>query len=108
VCQRLWNEFAKSHSLSDQDAKTKVKNILNCFLHFYLFQSLHPEVLFDLIKFLITSFTEDDIETLIFLLHNVGLQLRKADPVHLSQIIDLFVQKKNSFMAETKLEQNML
>jgi hypothetical protein len=32
------------------------------------------------VKFLLNSFREDDIETLLFLLHNIGLQLRKADP----------------------------
>lgn len=60
-------------------------------------------VIFAFVNYLLTSFREDDIETLIFLLHNIGLQLRKADPDNLKQIIDLFTQKRNSYMIETKL-----
>jgi len=70
-----------------------------------LFQSLHTDVLFSLIKYLLNAFTEDDIETLIFLLHNIGLQLRKSDPENLRQIIDLFTQKRNSYLAEAKLQE---
>ena len=104
VCQRLWKEFSASHSSTDDLEKTKVKNILNCYLHFYLFQSLHTDMLFSLIKFLLNSFTEDDVETLIFLLHNVGLNLRQADPENLKSIIDIFTQKRNSYLAESKLD----
>ena len=70
--------------------KTQMMNILNCFVHFYLFQSLGETYLFDMIRFLITSFTECDIEILIFALHNIGLQLRKKDPESLKNILDLF------------------
>jgi hypothetical protein len=73
ICQRLWNEFSVGHASSSDLERTKVKNILNCYLHFYLFQSLHTDVLFSLIKYLLNAFNEDDIETLIFLLHNIGL-----------------------------------
>jgi hypothetical protein len=38
---------------------------------------------------LLNSFTEGDIEILIFLLHNIGLQLRKADPMALKDILTL-------------------
>jgi hypothetical protein len=38
-------------------AKDRVKNILNCFLHFFLFQSVTPKIMFDLlIKRLLNSF----------------------------------------------------
>jgi hypothetical protein len=43
-----------------------------------------------------SSFTETDIEILIFLLHNIGLQLRKEDPVSLRDLLTLSEQKKNS------------
>lgn len=78
-------------------------NILNCFVHFYLFQSIGENYLFDMIKFLIGSFTECDIEILIFALHNIGLQLRKKDPESLKNVLDLFNQKRNSYFAEKKL-----
>jgi hypothetical protein len=42
-------------------------------MHFFLFQSLTQTLLYDLIRHLMSSFTETDIEILIFLLHNIGL-----------------------------------
>lgn len=51
------------------------------------------------------SFREADIETLIFLLHNIGLQLRKADANALKELLTLCEQKKNSYSAEVKMAQ---
>lgn len=82
----------------------RVKNIMNCLLHLFLFQSIGSELLFDVIRFLLQSFTESDIEVLIFVLHNIGLQLRKKDPASIKSILDIFNQKKNSFMAQQRLE----
>ena len=65
-------------------------------MHFFLFQSLTQTLLYDLIRHLMSSFTETDIEILIFLLHNIGLQLRKEDPVSLRELLTLSEQKKNS------------
>lgn len=53
--------------------------------------------MYDLIKLLLTSFKEADIEILIFILHNVGLKLRKSDPAALRDILLLAEQKKNSY-----------
>ena len=89
VCQKLFNALDECHSHETED-QTKVKNILNCFLHFYLFQSVTESVIFEFVNYLLKSFREDDIETLIFLLHNIGLQLRKADPENLTKIIEAF------------------
>lgn len=57
----------------------------------------------DLIHLLLTSFTESDLEVLIFLLHNIGLQLRKADPEAIRDLIHISEQKKNSYAVEVKL-----
>jgi nucleolar MIF4G domain-containing protein 1 len=81
----------------------KVKNILNCFLHFFLFKSCTGTILFDMIRLLLASFTESDIEILIFILHNIGLQLRKEDPGAIKEIIDMALQKKNSYAVEIKM-----
>jgi hypothetical protein len=54
------------------------------------------------------SFREADVEVLIFLLHNIGLQLRKADPVALRDLLTLADQKRNSFAAEVKMAQATL
>jgi nucleolar MIF4G domain-containing protein 1 len=62
---------------------------MNCFLHFFLFSSLSSKLIFDLINVLLASYTEVDIEILIFLLHNIGLNLRKEDPVGLRELITI-------------------
>ena len=77
--------------------------MLNCFLHFYLFESITASSVFELVRFLLSSLQEMDIEILIFLLHNIGLQLRKSEPDSLKQVLDLFTQKYNSFQAESKM-----
>ena len=87
------------------ESVTKVKNIMNCLLHLFLFQSVASDLLFDVIRYLLTSFTQSDIEVLIFVLHNIGLQLRKNDPASIKQILDLFNQKKNSYHAQLRLDQ---
>lgn len=56
-----------------------------------------------LIQQLLDSFEESDIEVLIFILHNIGLQLRKADPISIRDIIATAEQKKNSIAAEIKM-----
>jgi len=76
-------------SLSADQAKDRVKNLMNCFLHFFLFSSLSSKLIFDLINVLLASYTEVDIEILIFLLHNIGLNLRKEDPVGLRELITI-------------------
>lgn len=87
VARELYNIFIANHS-EDGD-KGKLKNILNCFLHFFIFKSTNGKILLDLIQILMQSFTESDIEILIFILHNIGLQLRKEDPVAIKSIIEM-------------------
>ena len=82
---------------ANESSLIKVKNIMNCLVHLFLFQSVGSDLLFDVIKYLLNSFSESDLEVLIFTLHNIGLQLRKKDPAAIKQILDLFNQKKNSF-----------
>lgn len=77
ICKDLFETFkAEQKQMTqgkDGDQKTKMKNILNCFLHFFLFKGVNGQILFDLIKILMNSFSEGDIEILIFILHNIGL-----------------------------------
>lgn len=86
VISSLYRSFSETHKqVNDANAeelncKSKIKNILNCLLHFFLFKSMTAQLLIDLINKLMNSFTETDIEILIFILHNIGLQLRKEDP----------------------------
>jgi len=86
-----------------QTGKTEIKNILNCLLHFFVFESMTGHLLIDLIRYLLKSFAEPDIEILIFVLHNIGLQLRKEEPTAIKDIIELAEQKKNSYIAHIKM-----
>ena len=83
--------------------KMRMKNILNCLLHLFVFQSMTGTLLVEMIKILIQAYSENDIEILIFILHNIGLQLRKEDPASVKEIIDLQEQKKNTYLAEAKM-----
>ena len=80
----------------EESSVIRVKNIMNCLVHLFLFQTIGSDLLFDVIKFLLSSFTERDVEVLIFVLHNIGLQLRKKDPASVKEILDLFNQKKKN------------
>lgn len=88
-----------------RNQKVKMKNILNCLLHLFVFQSMTGTLLVQMIKILVQSYSENDIEILIFILHNIGLQLRKEDPGSIKDIIDLQEQKKNTYLAEAKMTQ---
>lgn len=99
LCASLLNNHGKLIELESQntsstgeltDYRTKLKNILNCLIHLYLFQSIDCDFLFSVIHHLLSSFTESDIEVLIFVLHNIGLQLRKKDPEAIKGILDSF------------------
>ena len=98
----MFASFKESHAeMTSEDGEAssvvRVKNIMNCLVHLFLFQTIGSDLLFDVIKFLLSSFTEMDIEVLIFVLHNIGLQLRKKDPASVKEILDLFNQKRNSY-----------
>jgi len=108
VVTSLYTQFSEIHTQvksgdGDQTSKSKIKNILNCLLHFYLFKSTTAQLLIDLVKILLESFTETDIEILIFILHNIGLQLRKEDPAQILSIIDMATAKKNTYEASVKM-----
>jgi hypothetical protein len=84
ILQTLWETVQTS------DDSSKVKNIMNCFLHLYLFQSISTKVVYSAVRYLLDRFNESDIEVLIFLFHNVGFQLRKAEPESLKGIIEIY------------------
>ena len=76
---------------------------MNAFLHFFLFHSVNHTLLYDFITLMLSSFREAEIEILIFVLHNIGLQLRKADPAGIRDLLQIVEQKKNSLAVEIKM-----
>jgi hypothetical protein len=59
---------------------------INVFMQIYLFGSITSDLLIFFIDKMLQSFKEDDIDILIFVLHNIGLQLRKEETVKLKEL----------------------
>jgi hypothetical protein len=55
-------------------------------MQIYLFGSITSDLLIFFIDKMLQSFKEDDIDILIFVLHNIGLQLRKEETVKLKEL----------------------
>jgi nucleolar MIF4G domain-containing protein 1 len=70
-------------------------NILQLIAHLYNFKVVHCLLVYDIIKRLIESFAERDIELLLLLLKNVGMAIRKDDPSSLKDIV-IQIQSKAS------------
>uniref|UniRef100_A0A8C9FKQ7 Nucleolar MIF4G domain-containing protein 1 n=1 Tax=Pavo cristatus TaxID=9049 RepID=A0A8C9FKQ7_PAVCR len=106
----------KFDELSRSDAEGKeCENLLALIAHLYNFHVVHCLLIFDILKKLVSSFTEKDIELILFLLKNVGFSLRKDDALALKDLIseaqskanaaekDLKDQTRVRFMLETML-----
>lgn len=62
-------------------------NLIAIVAHLYNFQVVHSVLIFDMLKLLVGTFTEKDIELVLFVLRNVGFALRKDDPLALKELI---------------------
>ncbi|XP_052550849.1 nucleolar MIF4G domain-containing protein 1 isoform X2 [Tympanuchus pallidicinctus] len=93
----------KFDELSRSDAEGKeCENLLALVAHLYNFHVVHCLLIFDILKKLVSSFTEKDIELILFLLKNVGFSLRKDDALALKDLISEAQHKANA--AEKKLK----
>uniref|UniRef100_A0A8B9CIZ9 Nucleolar MIF4G domain-containing protein 1 n=1 Tax=Anser brachyrhynchus TaxID=132585 RepID=A0A8B9CIZ9_9AVES len=78
----------KFDELSKSDAEGKeCENLLALIAHLYNFHVVHSLLIFDILKKLVSTFTEKDIELILFLLKNVGFSLRKDDALALKDLI---------------------
>ncbi len=71
IIVELHKYFVENHL--NEEGKDRIKNLMNAFLHFFLFHSVTHALIYDLINLLLTSFKETEIEILIFVMHNIGL-----------------------------------
>ncbi|KAI1889168.1 hypothetical protein AGOR_G00176300 [Albula goreensis] len=71
-------------------------NLVAIVAHLYNFHVVHSLLIFDILKKLTGSFTEKDIELILFLLKNVGFALRKDDAMALKELISEAQRKANS------------
>ncbi|XP_043921516.1 nucleolar MIF4G domain-containing protein 1 [Protopterus annectens] len=89
-------------------------NLIALLAHLYNFHVVHSVLIFEILKILLDSFTEKDIEIILFLLKNVGFSLRKDDALALKELIseaqkkagmnkELVDQSRVRFMLETML-----
>ncbi|KFP77979.1 Nucleolar MIF4G domain-containing protein 1, partial [Acanthisitta chloris] len=93
----------KFDELCKSDAEGKeCENLLALIAHLYNFHVVHSLLVFDILKKLVSTFTEKEIELILFLLKNVGFSLRKDDALALKELITE-AQKKAS-TAEKKLQ----
>uniref|UniRef100_A0AAY4CCS9 MI domain-containing protein n=1 Tax=Denticeps clupeoides TaxID=299321 RepID=A0AAY4CCS9_9TELE len=70
-------------------------NLVAIVAHLYNFHVVHSLLIFDILKKLVHTFSEKDIELVLFLLKNVGFALRKDDALALKELISE-AQKKAS------------
>ncbi|KAM9592260.1 nucleolar MIF4G domain-containing protein 1 isoform 2-T2 [Trichechus inunguis] len=70
-------------------------NLFSILAHLYNFHVVQPLLIFDILKKLIGTFTEKDIELILLMLKNVGFSLRKDDALSLKELITE-AQKKAS------------
>ncbi|NXW60278.1 NOM1 protein, partial [Eurystomus gularis] len=93
----------KFDELCKSDAEGKeCENLLALIAHLYNFHVVHSLLIFDILKKLISTFTEKEIELILFLLKNVGFSLRKDDALALKELITEAQRKANT--AEKKLQ----
>lgn len=79
---RKFDEVYKNPSESKE-----CDNLIAIVAHLYNFQVVHSALIFDILKMLVATFTEKDIELVLFVLRNVGFALRKDDALALKELI---------------------
>ncbi|XP_004081162.1 nucleolar MIF4G domain-containing protein 1 [Oryzias latipes] len=87
---RRFDEVYKSSSEGKE-----CDNLVAIVAHLYNFQVVHSTLIFDILKLLLGSFLEKDIELILFVLKNVGFALRKDDPLALKELISEAQRKAN-------------
>ncbi|XP_059674887.1 nucleolar MIF4G domain-containing protein 1 [Gavia stellata] len=93
----------KFDELCKGDAEGKeCENLLALIAHLYNFHVVHSLLIFDILKKLVSTFAEKEIELILFLLKNVGFSLRKDDALALKELITEAQRKANT--AEKKLQ----
>lgn len=97
---RRFDEVYKS-SKEDKECD----NLVAIVAHLYNFQVVHSVLIFDILKLLLGTFSEKDIELVLFVLKNVGFALRKDDALALKELIS-DAQRKASGSGSKFKDQN--
>ncbi|XP_005798637.1 nucleolar MIF4G domain-containing protein 1 [Xiphophorus maculatus] len=78
-------QFDEVYKNSSEDKECD--NLIAIIAHLYNFQLVHSVLIFDILKLLVGTFSEKDIELVLFVLRNVGFALRKDDALALKELI---------------------
>lgn len=65
----------------------ELDNLFTMIAHLYNFHVVQSLLIFDILKKLVGTFTEKDIELILLMLKNVGFALRKDDALSLKELI---------------------
>ncbi|KAJ3611851.1 hypothetical protein NHX12_021864 [Muraenolepis orangiensis] len=82
----------------------EMDNLLAIISHLYNLQVVHSLLIFDILKRLVDSFKERDVQLVLFVLKNVGFTLRKDDALALKELISE-AQRKASQVGPTGPDQ---
>ncbi|KAM6978089.1 nucleolar MIF4G domain-containing protein 1-like [Aplochiton taeniatus] len=77
-------------------------NLVAVVAHLYNFQVVHSVLIFDILKMLVGTFAEKDIELVLFVLKTVGFALRKDDAMALKELISEAQRKANDLGCKFK------
>eukprot|EP00127_Corallochytrium_limacisporum_P001200 Clim_evm35s44 gene=Clim_evmTU35s44 len=99
--QALAHTFQKEwqHVHEDQDQEKvddhgrKCRNLVAMFAFLYILNVVNCNLIYDVVRKLASNMMERDIELVVILLQNVGMNLRKDDPAALKEIIQLIQTK---------------
>ncbi|XP_078573568.1 nucleolar MIF4G domain-containing protein 1-like [Branchiostoma floridae x Branchiostoma japonicum] len=90
----LARRFDRLHRDNENRGEGKeCDNVVAMFAHLYNFKLIHCVIIYDIIRRLIDSFNERDIELILGILRNVGFLIRKDDPAALKDVIQLISTK---------------
>ena len=95
-CLEELNNFKPISSSEKQIEKYKYKNFIFIIIHLYIFENINSVLIYDLIRYFIDNFTENNSEYLLLLLSYTGISIRKENPSNLKDIIVLINMKYNN------------
>ncbi|KAG8443586.1 hypothetical protein GDO86_012114 [Hymenochirus boettgeri] len=86
VLETIVRKFNELYQLKTSETK-ECDNLIVFIGHLYNFKVMESGLVFDLLKKLLSTFTEKDMELILLFLKNVGFSLRKDDALALKELI---------------------
>ncbi|KAL5257458.1 hypothetical protein ACHWQZ_G012411 [Mnemiopsis leidyi] len=82
LAEQLTKEMSERHG-------KLLNNIVSIICYMYALKVVSCNLIFDIIRTLLKSFTEADLEVLLYIFKSVGLDIRKDDPQALKDIVQI-------------------